>query len=96
MYHPLPFNPGAPTLNPLLSHIDGLTTDQRRDLADRIGTTPAGLHQMAHAYRTGGELRLTAQLAARVEFGTQGAVAREQCCPDCANCDLAAKARSTP
>ena len=83
-------------MNPLLEHVSSLTTDQKRDLADRVGTTPAGLHQMAHAYRTAGELRMTAQLAARVEWGTQGAVTREQCCLDCANCDLAAKARSMP
>lgn len=81
--------------NPLLEHTSRLTADQKRDLAARIGTSPAGLHQIAHAYRTSGALSLTPELAARIEAATGGAVLREQSCPACGKCDLAAKARAS-
>lgn len=80
--------------NPLLEHCYTLTTQQKKALAARIGTSPAGLHQMAHAYRTAGKLSLTADLAARVEAATDGAVRREDCCVACGRCDLAKKARA--
>ncbi len=80
--------------NPLLDHTYTLTADQRKALASRIGTSPAGLHQLSHAYRTAGKLSLTPDLARRVEEATSGAVLREQCCVACGKCDLAAKART--
>lgn len=82
-------------MNPLLEHTYTLTADGRKALAARIGTSPAGLHQMAHAYRTKGVLSLTADLAARVEAATGGAVKREDCCVACGKCDLAKKARES-
>ena len=81
--------------NPLLEHTYTLTADGRKALAARIGTSPAGLHQLSHAYRTKGVLSLTADLAARVEVATSGAVLREQCCQACGKCDLARKARES-
>ena len=80
-------------MNPLLEHTYTLPADGRKALAARIGTSPAGLHQLSHAYRTKGVLSLTADLAARVEAATDGAVLREQCCQACGKCDLARKAR---
>ncbi len=80
--------------NPLLEYTSNLTTEGKRDLAAAIGTSPAGLHQLAHAYRTAGKLSLTPDLAARVEAATGGAVLREQCCTACGRCALARKARS--
>lgn len=80
--------------NPLLEHTYTLTADQRKALAAKIGTSPAGLHQMAHAYRSKGILSLTPDLARRVEEATGKAVLREQCCAACGKCDLAAKARA--
>lgn len=82
--------------NPLLDHTSRLTADQKRALATAAGTTPAGLHQIAHSYRTKGVLSLTPELAARIEAATGGAVLREQCCQACGRCDLAVKARSEP
>lgn len=82
-------------MNPLLEHTYTLTADGRKALAARIGTSPAGLHQMAHSYRTKGRLSLTADLAARVEAATDGAVRREDCCIACGKCDLAKKARES-
>jgi hypothetical protein len=79
--------------NPLLEHTSHLSADAKRDLATAIGTSPAGLHQIAHSYRTSGKLSLTPDLAARVEAATGGAVLREQCCVACGKCDLARKAR---
>ncbi len=79
--------------NPLLEYASALTADAKRDLAQAIGTSPAGLHQIAHAYRTSGKLSLTPDLAARVEAATGGAVLREQCCVACGKCDLARRAR---
>jgi len=79
--------------NPLLEHVSRLAAEGKRDLAAAIGTSPAGLHQIAHAYRTAGKLSLTPDLAARVEAATSGAVLREQCCVACGRCDLAVKAR---
>ena len=80
--------------NPLLDHTSRLTADQKRALATAVGTTPAGLHQIAHGYRTKGHLSLTPDLAARIEAATGGAVLREQCCQACGRCDLAVKARA--
>lgn len=80
--------------NPLLDYTSPLTAGEKRHLADAVGTTPAGLHQIAHAYRTKGVLSLTPDLAARIEAATGGAVLREQCCVACGGCDLAAKARA--
>lgn len=82
--------------NPLLEHTSHLSAEGKRELAAAIGTTPAGLHQIAHAYRTAGKLSLTPDLAARIEAATSGAVLREQSCPACGRCDLAAKARALP
>jgi hypothetical protein len=81
--------------NPLFEHTKNLTPDAKRSLALAIGTTPAGLHQLAHAYRTSGKLSLTPDLAARVEAATGGAVLREQCCVACGRCELAEKARGS-
>lgn len=81
--------------NPLLDYTSHLTADQKRELAAAVGTTPAGLHQIAHAYRTKGVLSLTPDLAARIEAATSGAVLREQSCAACGRCELAVKARAT-
>ena len=80
--------------NPLLDHPSRLSAGAKRALATAIGTTPAGLHQLAHGYRTKGHLSLTPDLAARIEAATGGAVLREQCCTACGRCDLAMKARA--
>ena len=81
--------------NPLLTHTQHMTPDAKRELALAIGTTTAGLHQMAHAYRGKGKLSLTPDLAARVEAATGGAVLREQSCVACGRCELAKKARAS-
>lgn len=82
-------------MNALSQYMSGLTADGRKALAARIGTSPAGLHQLHKAYRTAGKLSLTADLAARVEAATDGAVRREDCCVACGRCDLAKKARES-
>lgn len=80
-------------MNVLSEYISELTTEDRKGLADRMGTTPAGLHQIHKAYRKSGRLEVSPELAARIEFATRGSVKREDCCTICRECDLAKKAR---
>ena len=87
-------------MNALLQWLDRATAEQKKQLAVRAGTTPASLHQMSKAYRTDGQLRITPELAARLEKASneipvRPTLLREQLSPACSKCDLATRCRQS-
>lgn len=85
-------------MNALQSWLYKATPQQRRELAEKAGTTTASLHQASKAYRTKGVLRITPDLAARLEKASLSiaitpSLRREDLSPACSACDLAAKCR---
>ena len=70
------------------------TPEAKAVLAAAAGTSVASLRQMAHGYRTNGYVRLTPEMARKIELASNGQFRREHLCPACGRCELAAKARS--
>lgn len=75
-------------MNPLLEHWLKMSPDEKRVLAEDTGSTVNSLHQIAHAYRTAGELVVSPDMAKRIEIATGGAVLREEMCPACGACEF--------
>ncbi len=81
---------------------ENATPEERSKLAKVVGTSTESLRQMAFGFRTGGELRVSAETAHAIEKGTNRLkrsglhpVRREKLCPACGGCDLAKKARKS-
>lgn len=81
--------------NPLKDWWTRATPEQKRKMADEVGTTVATLHQMAGAYRTKGQVSVSPLMAAKIERASGGAIKREQLCRACGQCELAEIARNT-
>ena len=84
--------------NKLRAWMERATPEQKRVLANLAGTTTANLHQASKGYRTGGKLRITPDLARRLEFASREIegmppLYREDLSPPCAGCEFAAKCR---
>jgi hypothetical protein len=84
--------------NSLRAWMERATPEQKRVLASLAGTTIANLHQASKGYRTKGKLRITPDLARRLEFASQQiddmpVLLREDLSPSCAGCEFAAKCR---
>jgi hypothetical protein len=79
--------------NPFKTWMQESTAEEKRALAAAAGTTYDNLYQMAKAYRTGGKVSVTPDMARRLEKASKGALRREDLCPACGRCDLAEKAR---
>lgn len=87
-------------MNVLAQWWQAATPDEKKRLAALAETTVESLRQMAGAYRTDGELRVTTDLARRIERGTKALqrpglkmLWREDLCPACAKCEFAVKCR---
>lgn len=87
-------------MNVLAAWWQEATADEKKSLAQLAETTVESLHQMAGAYRTAGELRITSDVARRIERGTVAllrdglpALRREDMSPACSMCEFAAKCR---
>lgn len=78
--------------NPLLQYFKALTDEQKVKFAAKAGSTVASIRLAAHAYKTKGVLAVTPELAARLEWASDGALTRctlsKVCseCPHCSNC----------
>jgi hypothetical protein len=86
-------------MNPLLSWLSKATAEQRKALASSAGLSAGSLHQMSRAYRTDGVLRITPEIAARLEkaslkFPIRPQLKREDLSPACGACDLARQCRT--
>ncbi len=84
--------------NPLTEWLSKATIPQREQLIKLAGTTKGSLHQAAKAYRTGGALRITPDLAMRLEkaslkIDVSPHLRREDLSPACSKCDLAKNCR---
>ena len=73
--------------------MDQASAAEKRALALAAGTSYDSLHQMAKAYRTGGYLRITPEMARKLELASKGVLHREELCPACGRCELASLAR---
>lgn len=80
-------------MNPLKDWWDKATSEDKRKLAEDMGTTYGALHQMAGAYRTAGQVSLSPAVAAKIERSTNGEIRREDLCTVCRQCELAQIAR---
>lgn len=87
-------------MNVLAAWWQEATADEKKALAQLAETTVESLHQMAGAYRTGGELRITSDVARRIERGTLALqrrglkmLRREDMSPACSQCEFARKCR---
>lgn len=87
-------------MNVLAAWWQEATAEEKRSLAQLAGTTVESLHQMAGAYRTDGELRITADVARRIEAATKKLqrkglkmLRREDMSPACSQCEFARKCR---
>jgi hypothetical protein len=81
------------TTNPLKAWMDQASAAEKRALALAAGTSYQSLHQMAKAYRTDGKLRITPDMARKLEIASKYALRREELCPACGRCELASLAR---
>lgn len=84
--------------NQLRAWMERATPEQKRVLAKLAGTTVPNLHQASKGYRTNGKLRITPDLARRLEFASREIegmpqLLREELSPSCAGCEFAAKCR---
>ena len=89
------------TTNILQSWLKEATLAERDKLIKFVKTTLGGLRQLAGAYRTGGKVHATPEMAAAVEKASiklyrDGLphVRREDLCPACGKCELAKIARA--
>lgn len=91
-------------MNPLRTWLRAATPEQRKRLLELTGLTPGSLHQMAGAYPSGGELRLTPATAGLIEsatvtmsreYGTP-VLHRRDLSPACGVCPHARGAGPTP
>lgn len=86
-------------MNSLNTWMQRATPEEKKALAEAAGIPSLGsLHQMAKAYRTGGELHITAEIAGRLEqasrqFPHLPPLCREEMSPACSGCELAKLAR---
>lgn len=87
-------------MNVLAAWWQEATAEEKKALAQLAETTVESLHQMAGAYRTDGELRITADVARRIEAATKKLqrrglkmLRREDMSPACSQCEFAAKCR---
>lgn len=86
-------------MNPLKVWMQRATPAEKQALAEVAGIpSVASLHQMAGAYRTGGQPHITSEIAGRLEqasrlFEHLPPLCREDLSPACAQCDLAKIAR---
>ena len=87
-------------MNPLRNWLLAATLDEKNELYKRTGITRRTMHQMAHAYKSGGELRLAPETARKIEKAStvlvrQGlpALRREDLSPSCSGCEYAARCR---
>lgn len=78
-------------MNPLLQWWSSASSDEKKWLADEVGSTVGSLHQIAHAYRTHGQLSLTPDLARSIERALAGKIKREQMCPACSRCEYVSR-----
>ena len=73
------------------------TPDEKKALAERMGTSLATLRQAAGAWRSGGRTRVAPTFARALEEAMADLghprVDREELCPACGACDLARIAR---
>lgn len=88
-------------MNILQTWLKEATIPERNKLIKLAKTTLGGLRQLVGAYRTGGKLHATPELAALVEKAAakihhEGLpiVKREDLCPACGKCELAKIARA--
>lgn len=79
--------------NPFREWMDRASPADKRALAVAVHTSTESLHQMSKAYRTGGKLRITPDMARKLEIASKGALRREDLCPACGRCELASLAR---
>lgn len=87
-------------MNALQSWLNKATPQQKKQLAEGAGTTSASLHQASKAYRTYGRLRITPDLAGRLEKASLAipispSLRREDLSPACSTCDLAKRCRGS-
>jgi hypothetical protein len=68
------------------------TTKERNQLARKAKTTLGTLRHIAGGYRDTG---VTADLAARIDRASAGAIPRESLCPACKACEFAKQCRSS-
>lgn len=86
-------------MNVLQNWLKEATIPQRERLIKYAKTTLGGLRQLAGAYRTGGKVHATPELAAAIEKasikvgGELPAIKREDLCLACGKCELAKIAR---
>lgn len=79
--------------NPLKDWWTRATPEQKRNMADEVGTSVGAIHQMAGAYRTDGRVSVSPQVAAKIERASGGEIKREELCLACGQCELAEIAR---
>jgi hypothetical protein len=83
-------------MNTLLHWLSERTPEERKRFRESAGITRDSLHQMAHGYRTGGELRISPEIARRMEIASRAIgpqLRREDLSPACGACELAVAGR---
>ena len=65
------------------------TADEKKALAQRALTSVDVLYQIVGAYRTGGRISTTPELAKRIELASDGEVSRTTLCQACGACEYA-------
>lgn len=87
-------------MNPLKAWWQAATPEEKRRMAQLAGTSVESVHQMAGAYRTEGELRLTPEKARGLELASKKlarkglpVLRREILAPACGQCEFAKKCR---
>ena len=85
-----------PTPSKLQLWREAATPAERAALAEKSGCTPESLRQMAKAYRTNGESRITPGAARAISKATEvlarpglPPLRREDLSPECAQCEYA-------
>lgn len=75
--------------NILLDHLAAMSPDARTSFAKKAGSSPMSLRLAAHGYKTGGQLSLSPEFAARIEAASGGALPRTQLSDTCKKCPFA-------
>lgn len=87
-------------MNVLQDWLSKATPAEKARLCRLAGTTPGSLHQMSKAYKTNGDLRISADMARRLEHGTRAlaketglpVLHRRDLSPACEACEYARRA----
>ena len=90
-------------MNVFIYWMDNASADQKRRLAEITGHSAASLRQMAKSYRHDGELRITPDIARKIEAATAVIEAeggpsmlyREDLSPACGSCEFARQCRES-